>query len=87
MGVYADERGPRPKTRGSSQEEKDLCKAFSDEIVRKMVLYCISEAALQRRSNLPMVTIRRAINGSPMSPAIYQGLLSNLEEIRNADAR
>lgn len=64
-------------------EAKDL----SDRLVRDMVRYCVSPTALQRKTQLPAETVKKAITAADMSSAIYEGLLQALEEIRNADAR
>lgn len=55
-------------------------------LVKLMVKHSVSIGALQRKSQLPIATVEKALRGADMSNALYDGLIKAVEEIANADA-
>lgn len=59
----------------------------SSALIKAMLAASVSPQALQRKSQLPMQTVEKAMKAADMSNAIYDGLIKAVEEIRHADAR
>lgn len=59
----------------------------SGALVKLMIKHSVSTGALQRKSQLPIATVEKAMRGADMSNALYDGLIKAVEEIGNADAR
>lgn len=65
----------------------EFAPAKSSALVRIMLRASVSPVALQRKSQLPMQTVEKALKGADMSNTIYDGLIKAVEEIENAQPR
>lgn len=49
-------------------------------MMKAMVAAGLSETALARKSGLPLLTVRKAMQGGQLSGVIYDGLIKTCEE-------
>jgi predicted transcriptional regulator len=63
----------------------DMSPIKGEHLTKLMLRHSVSQVALQRKSQLPMETVVKAMKGADMSNALYDGLIKAVEEIASAD--